>query len=517
MAPSPVRRVVVVGTSLAGLRGSEQLRRAGYRGALHLVGREPHFPPYDRPPLSKEVLSGERALEAARLRIFEELDAAVLPGRAAVGLDVRRGEVRLDDGAALGYDGLLIATGAAVRTIGCDGADLPGVQYFRTAEDCARLSALLVPGARLAVVGAGFIGSEIAATARQRGVAVTLIDSADLPMAAQIGEVTARYLIAQHERHGVTVRLGTGVAAIEGTARAEAVRLADGTSVPADLVVVGVGVVPETAWLEGAGLLLANGVVCDEHCRAIIPGPAPAGPGIAAVSAAPGDEAVPNVVAAGDVACWRNPRYGALMRVEHWTNAVEQAEYAAGILLHGPDGRAGYASVPYFWSDQYDMHLQFAGTRGTETVLAEGSPEDRQFIMLNRADGRDVGVIAVNWPARFGRHRRGLAARDLPGAGDGGDVAAERAVGQRKRGDALLDGEQLGGHPLGDRAAGGDQRRPRRGSLRGRKLDDADQVVLPEGIPQPDDPPAECDRRRRGPVQHVGLAGDLGGPGLGLI
>jgi len=379
---------VVVGTSLAGLRGAEQLRRAGFRGELHMVGREPHFPPYDRPPLSKEVLSGERGLAEARLRVFTELDAVIRPGRNAIGLDVAGREVRLDDETALGFDGLLIATGASVRVLRCAGADLPGVYYFRTAEDCAALQARLTPGTRAVIVGAGFIGSEVASVARRRGVAVTLVDSAELPMAPQVGEAVAGYLLAQHERHGVTVRLGVGVSGIEGDGHAEGVRLADGTVIPADVVVVGVGVAPGTSWLEGSGLTLADGVVCDEHCRAA------------------GGR---SIVAAGDVARWRNPRYGLLMRVEHWTNAIEQAEYAAGTLLRGPDGRPGYAPVPYFWSDQYDMHLQFAGATGTETVLAEGSIEDGQFVMLNRADGRDVGVIAVNWPARFGRHRRRLA------------------------------------------------------------------------------------------------------------
>jgi NADPH-dependent 2,4-dienoyl-CoA reductase/sulfur reductase-like enzyme len=388
-ATASPRSVVVIGTSLAGLRGAEQLRRAGYRGQLLMVGRERHFPPYDRPPLSKEVLSGERGLAESRLRVFAELDAVIRPGRSAVGLDVARREVRVDDGTVLGFDGLLIATGASVRTLRCDGADLSGLHYFRTAEDCARLQASLTPGTRAVIVGAGFIGSEVASVARYRGAAVTVVDSADLPMAPQVGETVARYLLAQHERQGVTVRLGVGVAGIEGDGRAEAVRLADGTAIPADVIVVGVGVAPETGWLEGSGLRLADGVVCDEHCRAV-----------------GGDH---SIVAAGDVARWRNPRYGSMMRVEHWTNAVEQAEYAADTLVHGADGRPGYAPVPYFWSDQYDMHLQVAGASGTETVLAEGAIEDGQFVMLNRAGGRDVGVVAVNWPARFGRHRRRLA------------------------------------------------------------------------------------------------------------
>ena len=382
------RDIAIIGTSLAGLRAAEQLCRAGYQGRLHMAGRETHFPPYDRPPLSKQVLSGERELEQARLRAFTELDVNLMPGRSATRLDVAGREVHLDDGTAVGFDGLLIATGASVRTLRCEGGDLPGLYYFRTAEDAARVRACLKPGSRAVIVGAGFIGSEVASVARRLGVAVTLVDSAGLPLAPQMGEVIARYLLDQHERHGVTVRLGVGVADIEGDERAEAVRLSDGTVIPADIIVVGVGVRPETGWLEGSGLQLDDGVVCDEHCRA-----------------EGGDGAV---VAAGDVARWHNPRYGRLMRVEHWTNAVEQAEYAADTLLKGPDGRPGYAPVPYFWSDQYNMHLQVAGTGGTETVLAEGAVEDGRFVMLNRDSGRDVGVIAVNWPARFGGHRRRL-------------------------------------------------------------------------------------------------------------
>jgi 3-phenylpropionate/trans-cinnamate dioxygenase ferredoxin reductase subunit len=388
MVPPPMNDAVVIGTSLAGLRAAEQLRREGYRGKLHLVGRENHFPPYDRPPLSKGVLSGKQELEEARLRIFEEVDAAVIRGRTAIHLDVPSSEIHLDDGSRLVYDGLVIATGASVRKIRCDGADLMGVHYFRTADDCRRVEATLAPGAHVVVVGAGFIGSEVAAACRTRGIDVTIIDSAALPMSEQIGHQAAQYLMDQHRLHGITTRLGVGVASIEGETRAESVRLTDGSVVAADIVVVGVGVVPETRWLENSGLCLDDGVVCDKHC-------VPVG--------------ATGIVAAGDIARWFNPLYGTLMRVEHWTNAVEQAEYAAAVLANGSQGREGFASVPYFWSDQYDMHLQFAGVTGADSILAEGSMEDRQFVILHRTDGQDVGVVGVNWPSRFGKHRRRLA------------------------------------------------------------------------------------------------------------
>ncbi len=388
MLPPPMNNTVVVGTSLAGLRAAEQMRREGYRGMLHLVGKEKHFPPYDRPPLSKEVLSGKRDLEEARLRVFEELDAAVIRGRSAVHLDVTSREILLDDGSSLGYDGLIVATGASVRKIRCAGADRAGVHYFRTAEDCARVKASLAPGSRAVIVGAGFIGSEVASVCRARGLDVTVIDSAVLPMSEQIGERTAQYLLDQHRRRGIATHLGVGVAGIEGETRAEAVRLTDGSYIAADIVVVGVGVVPETRWLEDSGLFLDDGVVCDEYCMPV---------------------GTTGMVAVGDVARWFNPLYQTLMRIEHWTNAVEQAEYAAAILVNGLHGRGGFSSLPYFWSDQYDMHLQFAGVPGTESILAEGSLEDRQFVMLQRTEGQDVGVVGANWPSRFGKYRRRLA------------------------------------------------------------------------------------------------------------
>jgi 3-phenylpropionate/trans-cinnamate dioxygenase ferredoxin reductase component len=382
---STLRHVVVVGASLAGVRGAEELRRAGYDGALTLIGDEIHFPPIDRPPLSKEVLSSKWTLEEARLRLFEELRAELRLGEPATGLDLARRIVTLHSGQSVAFDGLMIATGASVRRLPCPGADLTGVIYLRDAEHCTQLQASLARGPRVVVIGAGFIGSEIAAVCRGLGLAVTMIDAASLPLQAQVGARMATYLMDQHRSHGVDLRLGVGITAVEGREKVERVLLADGSTVAADVVVAGIGVVPATQWLAGSGLTIDNGVQCDEHCRAV------------------GAE---NVVAAGDVARWLNPAYGRSMRVEHWTNAVEQAEYAARALL-GKTG-AGYRSIPYFWSDQYDMHLQFAGIAGDTNTIVEGSLDDRKFVIESRTDAETVGVLAVNSVARFQRHRRTL-------------------------------------------------------------------------------------------------------------
>jgi 3-phenylpropionate/trans-cinnamate dioxygenase ferredoxin reductase component len=379
--------VVVVGCSIAGLRAAEELRRLGFAGQLTLVGAERHFPPFDRPPLSKEVLSAKWELEQARLRLFGDLNATMILGRQAVGLDMATRQVELDDGERIGYEGLVIATGASVRRIRCPGSDLAGIHYFRTAEDCSRIRQSLTSGPRVVVIGGGFIGSEVAAACRGHGLQVTVVDLVGLPMAEQLGDPLARYVIDQHRDHGSALRLGVGVAAFAGADKVERVLLSDGTAVDADVVVVGVGVVPETTWLAGAGLVLDDGVVCDANC-------VPLG--------------AANIVAAGDVASWFNPVYGTTMRVEHWTNAVQQAEYAAGALLGATGCRDGYASVPYFWSNQYDMHLQVAGVRGSYEVIAEGSLAERKFIMISRESGRDVGVLGVNWPAKFQRYRRQL-------------------------------------------------------------------------------------------------------------
>lgn len=390
MTHSERRDVVIVGASLAGLRAAEALRREGYAGRLTMVGAEEDFPPFDRPPLSKEVLRGAWQLDAARLPLFEDIDARLLLGIGATALHPAERLVSLGDGRALGYDGLVIATGTTVRRIRCPGSTLPGVHYLRTARDCAALEAQFRHRPRVVVIGGGFIGSEVASACRERNLDVTVVDLAELPMAEQTGQPIARYLMDQHRSRGVALRLGVGIDGIEGESSVRSVRLADGDAIKADLVIVGIGVAPETQWLSGSGLTVEDGVVCDEHCVSI---------------------GTPDIVAAGDVARWYNRLYGRHMRVEHWTNAVEQAEYAAAVLHHGTGGRTGYAPVPYFWSDQHASRLQFAGIRGVHETVVEGSLADHKFVTVQRDEqGREVGVLAINWPAGFQRHRRLLLA-----------------------------------------------------------------------------------------------------------
>ncbi|NQZ98500.1 MAG: FAD-dependent oxidoreductase, partial [Myxococcales bacterium] len=332
--------IAVIGASLAGLRAVETLRRLGFEGRIHLVGAEQHLP-YDRPPLSKAVLMGEREPDAVGLtkpEAFDALDLDLRLGSRAASLDLEGRAVLLEDGDRVEFDGLLIATGATPREIPGT-PPLAGIHVLRTLDDCMAIREALDASPRVAVVGAGFIGAEVAASCRERGLDVTMIETFETPLAntlnPQIGDLVADV----HRDHGVDLRCGVCVESFEGESRVERVKLGDGGVVDADVVIVGIGVFPETRWLEGSGLELDNGVVCDETCAT----------------------KAPDVVAAGDVARWTNPLFGESMRVEHWTNAVEQGEAAAERLLTGPDGAKPFAPVPYVWSDQYDRKIMSAG------------------------------------------------------------------------------------------------------------------------------------------------------------
>ena len=382
-----LQSIVVVGGSLAGLRAAEALRRLGFDGRLSFVGAEQQRP-YDRPPLSKELLRGEREPEQIALAKDESFDALELDlrlGRRARGLDLKGRCVQLDGGETLGFDGLVIATGASPRRLPGT-PPLAGIHTLRSLDDCLAIRAALEGGPRVAVVGAGFIGAEVAASIRQRGLEVTLIEALPHPLAQAVGPEIGAVCSAVHRDHGVDLCLGVAVAGFDGDARVERVRLGDGTAVAADLVVVGIGVTPETRWLEGSGLALEDGVVCDEGCATAVPG----------------------IVAAGDVARWHNPLFGVSMRLEHWTNAVEQAEAAAERLLAGPDKAAPFAPVPFFWSDQYDRKIQSAGwvTPQDEMRIVDGSLEERRFVALYGRDGRLTGALAFNRVRLLMRYRR---------------------------------------------------------------------------------------------------------------
>ncbi len=387
-----LQTVVVVGASLAGLRATEALRRDGFDGRIVLVGAEPHLP-YDRPPLSKQLLAGEWEPQELVLRRapYDELELDLRLGVRATALDAAAKVLTLETGEELAFDGALLATGATPRTLP-NTPDLDGIFVLRTVDDALDLRARLADHPRVVVIGAGFIGSEVAATCRGRGLSVTVLEALPAPLVRGLGETLGMVCGELHRDHGVDLRLGVGVAAIEGDGKVERVRLDDGSAVDADVVVVGVGVVPVTDWLEGSGLTLDNGVVCDETLLA-----------------------APGIVAAGDVARWPNPMFdGEMMRLEHWTNAAEQGVAAARRLLVADDADAvPYAPVPFVWSDQYDRKIQTVGHfRGDdEMAVVHGTLEERRFVAVFGRGDRLVGALGFSMPAKVMQYRKMIEER----------------------------------------------------------------------------------------------------------
>jgi NADPH-dependent 2,4-dienoyl-CoA reductase/sulfur reductase-like enzyme len=394
-----VDHVVVVGGSLAGLRACEQLRTKGFAGKIALVGAESHLP-YDRPPLSKKLLAGDWEPDRIHLRRpteYETLDIDARLGARAISLDVDAARIVLADGTDLPYDGLVIATGAAPRRLPGQ-PDVPGVHVLRTLDDALALRADLVAGRRVVVIGAGFIGLEVAATARGRGCEVVVLEGAAAPMIRGLGTEMGSAVAQVHARHGVEVRCGIQVAEIAADrAGVRGVALADGTVVPADVVVVGVGVAPVTEWLAGSGLTVRDGVVCDSTLWTGAAG----------------------VYAAGDCARWINPLFGEAgeeMRVEHWTNAAEQGAAAAANLLAVAAGEqpVPYAPVPFFWSDQFDSRIQFVGRAagdGDDVVQVVTGDTSGAFVALYGHSGRLRGVLGVSMPRVVMPYRKLLAER----------------------------------------------------------------------------------------------------------
>ena len=398
-----MQSVAIVGGSLAGLRAAETLRSDGFNGAIHFIGEETRLP-YDRPPLSKEVLGGKMEVANAGLISQEAFDALRLElhlGKRAVGLDAERKAVKLEkvgteDGGAteeIAADGIVIATGARPREMpGTEG--IGGVYTLRTMEDCLALKAEFEAEPKVAVIGAGFIGAEVAATARGLGLDVTVVEMLATPLERVLGDTMGQVMADLHRENGVDLRLGVGVneVAAGGDGRVASVKLSDGTSIAADVVVVGIGVVPNTEWLKGSGLEIDNGVVCDETLLA-----------------------APGITAAGDAARWPNRRFGETMRVEHWDNAIEQGIAAARRLLAGGwegEGESGgavpFTPVPWFWSDQYDRKIQLAGRSSPDgkVEIVAGSLEERRFAAIYERDGKLAGVLGMNRPRHVMQYRQ---------------------------------------------------------------------------------------------------------------
>ena len=393
-----LRHVVVVGASLAGLRACESLREEGFDGTITLVGAEDEIP-YDRPPLSKKVLAGEWEVERIRLRKADDFESLALElrlGVRATALDTGARSVALDDGSSVAYDGLIIATGASPRRLP-DQPLLDGVVELRTLADSVDLRDRIAGGtARVTVIGAGFIGLEVAATARALGCAVTVLEGAPSPLIRGLGVEMGAAVAGVHARNGVHLRCGVQVASLEGEGgQVTGVRLGDGSLVASDVVVVGIGVAPNTQWLVGSGLTIGDGIVCDATLSAGVPG----------------------VYAAGDCARWPNAAFAGFddqeMRVEHWTNAAEQGAAAArNLLLVAGGGEAEpFSSVPFFWSDQFDSRIQFVGrAHGDDEVHVFAGSTDGAFAALYGYQGRLRGVLGVSMPRMVMPFRALLAA-----------------------------------------------------------------------------------------------------------
>lgn len=393
--------VVVVGASLAGLRTCEAARREGFAGRLTLIGEERHLP-YDRPPLSKEYLDRtsppEPPMFPGSRDVAHTLGVDVRLGQRATALDVEGHRVQVGSD-EIEYDAVVIATGASARTLP-GVSHLEGVHRLRTVDDALAIREAMEARARIVVVGAGFIGGEVASAARKRDLPVTILEAMPTPLVRAVGPTAGQALASLHHRNGTDLRCGVAVEAVTGANRVESVRLTDGTEIPADLVVIGIGAVPNTDWLEGSGLTLGNGVVCDAHLQA-----------------------GPDVYAAGDVARWLSPDFGVFLRLEHWTNAGDMATHAVRNLLN-PSAATPYHHIPYFWSDWYGSRIQFVGLPQGEPEVVTGQWDAEAFTALYRDGDRLMGALCLNRRADVMKYRALIA----KGASweDGLELAAQR-------------------------------------------------------------------------------------------
>jgi 3-phenylpropionate/trans-cinnamate dioxygenase ferredoxin reductase subunit len=365
---------IIVGASLAGAKAAETLREEGFDGRVVLIGTE-EVRPYERPPLSKEYLRGEVGREKVYVHdegFYAEHEIELRLGRTAVGLDTYNGELELDDGERLNYDRLLLTTGAEPRRLPILGAELDGVLYLRSVGDSDSLRERLDRGGAVVVVGAGWIGAEVAASARQRGLEVTVLDPLSVPLERVLGAELGAIYRDIHTDHGTEMLMGTGVESFEGDKAVERVRTSDGRELECDFVVVGIGVEPRTGLAVQAGIAADNGILVDEQLKASVPG----------------------VFAAGDVANAQHPFYGERIRIEHWANALNQGPAAAHSML---DALGAYDRLPYFFSDQYEVGLEYTGfARASDRVVFRGDPATREFVAFWLVGDRVVAGMNVN-------------------------------------------------------------------------------------------------------------------------
>jgi 3-phenylpropionate/trans-cinnamate dioxygenase ferredoxin reductase component len=380
--------LVVVGAGQAAAQAAQALRQQNYAGAITLLGEEP-YAPYQRPPLSKKYFSGETPRERLLLRpqsFYAEKGIGLELGARVEEIDAAAHELRLRDGRTVSYDKLLLATGSRPRTLTVPGADLAGVHHVRTIADIDALNAGVRPGARVVVIGGGYIGLEMASVARQRGFAVTVLEAADRVLGRVVCEQVSSFFADLHRAAGVEVRVGAAVRALHGGARVDAVETADGRRFPCDAVIVGIGIVPNVELAAAAGLECSNGIRVDEHART----------------------ADPDVLACGDCTSHPLPLYARSVRLESVPNAVHQAKVAAATLLGAP---SAYSEIPWFWSDQYDVKMQIVGLlQGYDTAVLRGDPAQKSFAVYYLANRRLLAVDAVNNPREFAHAKKLIGA-----------------------------------------------------------------------------------------------------------
>ena len=394
---------VVIGTGQAGGRAVEAMRAGGFEGRIDLVGAEIHLP-YERPPLSKELLSDEAPFELMHdAAWYAEKDISVHLGAPATAIDRDANRITVGESQSLAYDKLLLTTGGTVRRLAVDGAKLIGVEYLRTIEDSRAIGAMLGDGERIVVVGGGFIGLEIAASARKRGCSVTVLEAADRLMGRALPVEIGTAFDAMHRENGVDVRLDTGIDRIVGNGKVEAVVTSGGDSIDADGVVIGIGIDPDTALAASAGLETANGIVVDEYCRT----------------------SDPAIYAAGDATQHPNPLVGRRIRLESWQNAQNQAIAAANNMC-GAD--TPFSEVPWFWSDQFDVNLQMCGAPDEwDRTVTRGDLAARDGLLFQLDGARIVGAICLNRPRDMRFIKRMMGAGKTPTDAE----LADEAVGFR--------------------------------------------------------------------------------------